>query len=59
MLEQANARNYRLAVRYLLTVRQLFDAMEQRPAFEVYLGRIRDANKRRPTFVAELARRLG
>jgi hypothetical protein len=58
LLSQANARNYQLAVRYLVKVRELFTSMEQRPAFEVYLDSIREQNKRRPTFMAELARRL-
>jgi uncharacterized Zn finger protein len=39
-------------------VRELFDAMGQRPAFETYLDRVREENKRRPTFMAELDRRL-
>jgi hypothetical protein len=59
LLKQTSPRNYQLAVRYLVKVRELFAAMDQRPAFEVYLDGIREQNKRRPTFMAELARRLG
>jgi len=58
LLREANSRNYATAVRYLVKLRELFVAMDQLPAFEVYLDRVRDANKRRPTFMAALDRRL-
>jgi uncharacterized Zn finger protein len=57
LLERADTRNYRTAVQHLGKVRELFAAMDQLPAFDVYLERIRDANKRRPTFMAMLDRR--
>jgi uncharacterized Zn finger protein len=58
LLQQADSRNYQLAVGHLLKVRELFATMDQRPAFDVYLDRIREEHKRRPTFMAELERRL-
>jgi uncharacterized Zn finger protein len=57
LLERADTRNYRTAVQYLGKVRELFAAMDQLPAFDVYLERIRDANRRRPSFIALLDRR--
>jgi hypothetical protein len=58
LLREASSRNYAIAVGYLVKLRELFVRMDQLPAFEVYLDRVRDANKRRPTFMAALGRRL-
>jgi uncharacterized Zn finger protein len=59
LLKNANTRNYPTAVGYLIKVRALYAAMGQDPAFASYLDSVREANKRRSSFMAELNRSLG